>query len=141
MTNLVHQHIGGMVKNKIQSMVAVPEDMVFFLHQDNTVSVLIDQRRINRIKLTDRLVYDLLLGTDDAFYCMEYDMGEDEKLTIIRTSVGAIGLNEVDLSQSTHIDIGIGQCMTIDEYCSTRDISNAQSSLIKIIDSLINVGN
>ncbi len=139
MSNLVFVSVGNMVMDFLKTQDEKPDEITFFIHQDNTATILVDQRRINRIKLTDREVYDSLNVNDNGFYCIEYDLEDGDKMTFIRTTVVALGLNEKDLSQEKNINLGVGSMITIDDYLSQRDKDNAYEPLINTIDTLLNV--
>ena len=139
MSNLVFVSVGNMVMDFLKTQDEKPDEITFFIHQDNTATILVDQRRINRIKLTDREVYDSLNANDNGFYCIEYDVEDGDKMTFIRTTVVALGLNEKDLSQEKNINLGVGSMITIDDYLSQRDKDTAYEPLINTIDALLNV--
>jgi len=139
MSNLVFVNVGNMVMNFLKTQDEKPDEITVFIHQDNTATILVDQRRINRIKLTDREVYDSLNSNDNGFYCIEYDLDNGDTMTFIRTTVVALGLDEKDLSKDKIINLGVGSMITIEEYLSQRDKDSAYEPLINTIDALLNV--
>ena len=137
---LVKNSVGGRVEKYINSKkVDFDSDMLFMIHGDNSASILINQRKINRIKLTDRAMYDRLNERGNGYYTLNYETDNNETLTILRTEAHSFGMDTVDLSQCDYIDIDIQFHLTPDEYINKRSKEPSNDKLMELLNSFLNI--
>lgn len=109
-------------------------DTPVLLHKDNTVSIILDQRKLSRMKLVDVESYTKLMETHSAYYIINQEL-DGENLTFLRTTYEAAGMKPTDLSKCDFIELLVGETLTFEEYQQQRSTENATIELLTLVDS------